>query len=359
MSSEISQNKCLNCQTELQGEYCHVCGQKASQRKPSVKEFILEYLNIVFVWDTGFIKTLWQLLSKPGHLTVEYVSGKFVSYMHPLKLNMFLLVTFITMFVLFRSAETMGNSVERITRDEKLYPIVQINTLNENQDYAALLQSGPRDTVQLYATLRLAETYPEYFTYLDETDSFPIDSISLWNAVVPRKLIEDKLIVIQDDKTYGFNIEYDKDFVGMKTLEDIWQQMVKMATNCFPLLILLTAPLLSLLVRIVNRKSKYTQFGHFVFTLHYTAVLEIIIILLYILHLTVSPPSWVMTTTLTLGSVVYLTAAIKRVYETKRWVVAAAKAMLIDFAYGLLLSSIFFVLFLISVIKVIFELAAI
>ena len=82
---------CLNCGTELQGMYCHVCGQEAISKTPTVSAFVLEYFNNAFIWDAQFLKTFWTLIRRPGHLTNEYLSGKFISQEHPLKLNMFLL----------------------------------------------------------------------------------------------------------------------------------------------------------------------------------------------------------------------------------------------------------------------------
>ena len=74
MDKNTQHKHCLNCNTELQGEYCHVCGQKAINKTLTVKEFVLEYLNIAFIWDSKFTKTIWQLLRRPGHVTKEYVS---------------------------------------------------------------------------------------------------------------------------------------------------------------------------------------------------------------------------------------------------------------------------------------------
>lgn len=359
MSKEVIENKilCLNCQTELQGEYCHVCGQKATQRKPTVKEFILEYLNIAFVWDTHFLKTLWQLLRRPGHLTNEYVSGKFVSYTHPLKLNMFLLFVFITLFVLFRSAEDMGNSIQDVTRNDVVYPMLQIDRMSTDAEYADLMLASKRDTVELYAPLLLPVTYPDFIGSVDEINSFNEDSIAVWTASVPHNLIEDGAVILHEDGYYRFNTEFRRDLVGVQIMESIWEQMTKMITNYFPILILLTAPLLSFVVRMVQRKSRHTQFGHFIFSLHYIALLEIIIIVLYLLHLTVSPPGWVNQWFLVLGSFIYLTIAIRRVYETKRWIGAVFQTVLINIAYWFILMTIFIMICMISVVAVAIQMA--
>ena len=36
---------CLNCGSELQGPYCHTCGQQAVDPRPSVKSFVMEYIQ--------------------------------------------------------------------------------------------------------------------------------------------------------------------------------------------------------------------------------------------------------------------------------------------------------------------------
>ena len=351
-----SKKYCLNCQTELQGKYCHVCGQQASQQKPTVKEFILEYLNIAFVWDTHFIKTLKLLLRKPGQLTNEYVSGKFVSYMHPLKLNMFLLFTFITLFLLFHKAEKLDQSLYSITRDEAMFPLIQLEMMKKDTNYVKALESSQLDTVQIYAPLILSEVYPEFIsntdtTYVD-TSVDPSDSMAIWTAVLPHKLIEDKALLRHADGHYYFNLDYKVDLMGPDFLEKIWSKMVKLTTTYFPMIILLTAPFLSFLVRLLQRKSKYPQFNHFIFSLHYTAILELIMIIFYIIHLIVSPPTWLMQWILIVASCSYLTLAIRRVYGTKRWPVALGQALVLNLGYVMILSAIFMCIFFISIVLV-------
>ena len=70
---------CLNCGAELQGKYCHKCGQEALDKKPSVGGFVMEYLNNAFIWDSQFFKTFWTLISRPGRLTNEFLAGRYIS----------------------------------------------------------------------------------------------------------------------------------------------------------------------------------------------------------------------------------------------------------------------------------------
>ena len=346
-----SYRHCLNCQTELQGDYCHVCGQRASNARPTVKEFFLEYLNIAFIWDTQFLKTVWQLVRKPGHVTNEYISGKFISYMHPLKLNMFLLFVFITFVLLFH--KDLGDSIQTFTRNEVTYPLLQMQILADNDEYSENLKSSPMDTVQLYAPLMLADQFPDIISVVDVIDSTtPGDSMMVWTAALPHILIEDEVIT-QDRKGYYYFNEKDKTGVlGTEFMETIWRQMVKLTTTYFPIFILLTVPFLAFLLHLTQRKRKYSKFRHLIFALHYTALLEMLIIFLYIIHLIAAPPMWVMQWILILGSCVYLTSAIRRVYETKRWFNAAVQAIFTNIGYAVIFMLLFITIFIIASIIV-------
>ena len=353
MSRKIENNTsnkfCLNCQTELHGSYCHKCGQKATPKDMTVKEFILEYLNIAFIWDIHFFKTMGHLLRRPGHLTNEYVSGKFVSYMHPLKLNMFLLFVFITFLLLFHSAEDMSNSVQSLTRNEALYPMIQLDYLSDKQEYLNEIKSSKTDTVQLYAPLRLSESFPEIIGNVDGNVNNASDSMAIWTASVPDCLIKDEYIILHADGYYYFNQEKKSNSIDTGILENVWKQMVELTTDYFLIIILMTAPLLSFVVSLLHRKREKSRFKHFIFSLHYTAFLETLIIFLYILHLISSPSTWIMQWILIAASFIYLAIAVKKVYNTKNWLGAILHSVITNFGYSLILLAIFFSIFMISI----------
>lgn len=350
MQNNTSYKHCLNCQTELHGDYCHVCGQYAGNVKPTVKEFILEYLNIAFIWDQHFLKTIWQLFRKPGYVTKEYVSGKFVSYTHPLKLNMFLLFVFVTLFLLFH--KDLGDSIQKITRDEVTNPVIQLQILTENENYADRLQTSALDTVKLYAPLIVAEKFSDIVTAIESAEGVSADSMIVWKASLPHILIEDEVIIPSHEGYYYFSDENQTGVIGAQFLENIWSELIKLTTTYFPIFILLTVPFLAFILRLTHRKEKRSKFEHFIFSLHYTAFLEMLIILLYITHLIAAPPVWIMQWIMILGACVYLTMAIKKVYETKNWLIAVGQAAIINFGYVTTLILTFCVVFMILCIIV-------
>ena len=356
MKNDTEYKYCLNCNSELYGKYCHKCGQQAISAKPTVKEFLMEYLNIAFIWDANFVKTFWKLITRPGYLTNEYVSGRFIAYTHPLKLNMFLLFVFISFLLLFHSTEELNSSVQKVTRNELMLPAVQIELLLNDEVYLDKLKASPIDTVQLYAPFFLSESYPEIFADLDNAEVSAGDSVGVWTAAIPHLMIEDKVLELQPEGYYVFGNDDQTGVIGVKLLENIWAQMVSLITRYFPLVILLTAPLLALLLQLINRRGKHSRFKHFIFALHYTALLELLIIGLYIMFLIASPSAKVMQGILTLCSCLYLTFAVRSVYETKNVFIAFGKALMISLGYYMILMMLFIFIFLISIILVGFSL---
>ena len=159
--SNLPYANCLNCGAELKGKYCHVCGQEATSQTPSVSAFILEYFNHAFIWDANFVPTLWNLIRRPGYLTNEFLKGKFVSHEHPLKLNMFLLFVFVTIFALFATQKKLNDSAEYLTRHELAFPDIQMTLLKSDTSYIKKIYESPRDTILLSAPLYLTEKFPE------------------------------------------------------------------------------------------------------------------------------------------------------------------------------------------------------
>src|SRR5688500_12197311 len=85
--------RCQNCDTPLQGKFCHTCGQKQIEpHERTLKYLITQFLSAAFNLENNFLKSLWLLVSKPGFLAQHYVKGKRKSYMPPF--SVFLIINF-------------------------------------------------------------------------------------------------------------------------------------------------------------------------------------------------------------------------------------------------------------------------
>ena len=78
-------NPCLNCGTNVQLEHCPECGQKVTDPDPTLGEYLHELAEEVLHWDGKLLATARLLITKPGELTQEYLAGKRVRYISPLR----------------------------------------------------------------------------------------------------------------------------------------------------------------------------------------------------------------------------------------------------------------------------------
>lgn len=332
VQGNIPYTHCLNCGAELQGKYCHVCGQEAVSKTPSVGAFIVEYANHAFIWDSNFLKTLWNLISRPGYLTKEFIAGKFASHEHPLKLNMFLLFVLITLFVFFAGTEKVNNKVHNITNNEAVLAGLQLEFMIDRGELDTTLLS-PEDTVLLLAPLFFANQHPGFIRCIDTLENTHDKGLDKWIAVIPHSFIENSIMVEYESGCYRINQELKTAQNALMLVNSIAQELVDLIARYFPLLVLFTAPFLAISLRFVQRKNRLPRIHHFIFALHYTAFLEVIMICIFLLHLTVSPPMWLLECGMVIGSCLYLTIAFRKVYGTRSWVGAAFKALLTSLIY--------------------------
>ena len=81
---------CKNCGRKLKGMYCSQCGQYALDIEQPFWKYMLQYIENVYQFDTKVWNTLYLLFRKPGFLTREFNAGKINSYVHPMRLFMFI-----------------------------------------------------------------------------------------------------------------------------------------------------------------------------------------------------------------------------------------------------------------------------
>lgn len=351
----VSYKHCLNCGTDLKGIYCHKCGQKASNPTPKIWEFVLEYLNNAFIWDPKCFVTIWHLIRRPGFLTKEFNAGKYVAYENPLKLNMFFLFVFVTLFLLFSDIQKANNSFDEITKDELVRPYLSLNALNENTDYSVKMNESERDTIQLSLPLLYAKEFPEIVTTISAITDHKGEKLDTLVVSIPKVLIQDGILISNDSSIYSFS---DKNDIIDKSLEleilsNLWRKLLDILTQYFPLIFLLTSPLLTFAVKLFHLKRKKPLISFFIFALHYTAFIELMMLVIYLLYLTVQPSFEILEWIMILSSGIYLTIAIKNLYERKSRLKSIVKALLISLVYLLICFFIFFIIFIIAAFAVV------
>jgi hypothetical protein len=150
---------CENCGAELQGHWCAQCGQAAIEYRRSFRYVVADLLNEFLNWDSKFFTTIALLILKPWRLTNEFLAGKRVRYVNPLRL--YLLAS-----ILFFFAVNYG------ARDLRFEPG----------------KLGPKDRAELEADLKKGDLPPaarEKLEALLQESSPPPDSSPSTNVPSP------------------------------------------------------------------------------------------------------------------------------------------------------------------------------
>jgi len=120
---ERKEKNCLNCQTEVAGRYCHKCGQENVEPKETVWHLVQHFFNDITHFDGKFFDTVKYLLKKPGFLSLEYMRGRRMSYLNPIRMYVFTsAIFFIILFSMTRPEDMAkgfrdNNKPDRSTKD--------------------------------------------------------------------------------------------------------------------------------------------------------------------------------------------------------------------------------------------------
>lgn len=100
---ERTQKNCLNCNAEVNGRFCQVCGQENVEINETFGSLLKHFVFDLFHFDGKFWLSLKYMILKPGFLAKEYMLGKRVSYFHPIRMYIFVSTVFFLIFFGFYS----------------------------------------------------------------------------------------------------------------------------------------------------------------------------------------------------------------------------------------------------------------
>jgi hypothetical protein len=89
---------CPNCGADVSGNFCHECGQETVLHPPSTREFLHEFVGHYVALEGKLLQTMKLLLLKPGQLSLEYMQGRRVRYIEPLRVYLTFSLIFFAVF---------------------------------------------------------------------------------------------------------------------------------------------------------------------------------------------------------------------------------------------------------------------
>ncbi|HEY8835255.1 MAG TPA: DUF3667 domain-containing protein, partial [Chthoniobacterales bacterium] len=130
---EILLTHCENCGQDLRGHYCSNCGQAAVSYHRSFRHVVVDVLDSFLNWDSKFIRSLGLLLWKPGWLTNQFLEGKRVRFVHPLRLYLLVSIVFFLCARLIPVSDTRNIKREDMTPEQRALFDDKMAKLKERQ----------------------------------------------------------------------------------------------------------------------------------------------------------------------------------------------------------------------------------
>jgi hypothetical protein len=203
--NEVPQQACSNCHAMITGPYCGQCGQGSES---SIKYFwtvILHLLDDIFSFDSRASRTLWPLLTRPGFLTNEYILGRRVHYVPPLRLYLFISIVFFITLKFFAASDSNAIS---INNSEEMLTQVRDHISDLKQQHEVLINNAPTKSQesQLQAIQLVKQNLDTFNTYqndLSNPDNKLLKAItSELVSLEFEKLKSNKPLSVESQKQY-------------------------------------------------------------------------------------------------------------------------------------------------------------
>jgi ribosomal protein L32 len=148
---------CENCGAQLHGRWCAQCGQPAIDYRRSFRHVIIDVLDSFLNWDSKFFATIAWLIVRPWHLTIEFLSGHRIRYLHPLRL--YLLASILFFFAVNYWAKSIHLDSSKMSPKDR----ANIQAELKKEDLP------PNVRAKIEKSLKLASPPPEAATKTEES----------------------------------------------------------------------------------------------------------------------------------------------------------------------------------------------
>jgi len=282
--------ECLNCKhpLDISDRYCPSCSQANSTKKLRLKDFFEEFFSSLISYDSRLLKTLSALLTRPGKITKDYVSGKRVSYTNPFRFLLSLAIIYFLMVNFsgdFNEMDKKGAAeLGNIFGNEN---IVQINTNSENKELNNWTDSlKVKQSIKQKDSILLANANTHFVALNDK---------SVFDRITSKREFFNS-ILRNNDTVYNFNQlprqynikntrENNAAFNAAKSLDKFIKQPGSFLSNVIsrlPFTVFFFLPVFAFFIWMAYIRKKHTYTEHLVFSFHIQSLLFILLIISFL-----------------------------------------------------------------------------
>jgi hypothetical protein len=278
---------CLNCNYVVDQRFCPNCGQENADTRKSFYHLFVHFFEDLTHYENAFWKTIKNLLLKPAALTKEYLSGKRLSYLAPIRLYIF--ISFVTFFVIsllpnYIEEELKAEEAKTEKKQTKSYAsgTLKFNQTSEIVEDTTEISPQELKLMSLYQEGKL--TKKEYDTLVDYTrkSENKLNSFSFGSKKYKSLNELDSIQKFGKEKLSPFRYWITRKLMKSthnKTTDEIFPLFIKSFRNNIPKALFIYMPLFAFLLWLFHDKKKWYYFDHGIFTLHYFSFLLLVILI--------------------------------------------------------------------------------
>src|SRR5215475_2013672 len=285
---------CENCGADLQGHWCAQCGQPAIEYRRSFRHVVADLLNKFLNWDSKFFTTTALLILKPWRLTNEFLAGKRVSYVNPLRL--YLLASILFFFAVNYGAKGIHVDPSKIGAKDR----AELQSDLKNTD----LPPQAREKIEEFLRESSPSPAPSPLTNASSPAPAAVSPSPKTDTTPPRaepepneqkkeygKINERPFVVFDEDKS---TTPFERWIEG-RAKEKMGEHGTKMGLfistlfSNLPYMMLCCIPLFALVLKVLYVRRRLFYIDHLIYALHihsffYTGIMLMVLATIGLLH---------------------------------------------------------------------------
>ena len=274
---ERREKNCLNCNADVQGRFCHNCGQENIETKETVWHLITHFFQDITHFDGKFFSTIKYLFKKPGFLSTEYMVGRRASYVNPIRLYVFTSAFFFLIFFSFMKIDKKMITDDVKINDKTFSQIEVLDSLafdaytkDVNKEDGKGVKPMTRQEFKNYFDSSVIKG-KVHFTNTDYKSKAEYDSVLL-SGKKKHNWLQRKLIY----KEIELNEKYSNE------RGNIVKEYLNILLHSLPQMLFILLPLFALILKLLYiRRKDYYYVNHSIFSIHFYIFWFIIMLFMF------------------------------------------------------------------------------
>jgi|SRR6218665_1453816 len=262
---------CLNCNYVVENRYCPNCGQENTDTRKTFHHLFVHFFEDLTHYENAFWKTIKNLLLKPASLTREYLSGKRLSYLAPVRLYIF--ISFVTFFLI---SVIPNSATDNLIKGDESFTVKTVDKNGKEKDSVI-----HRKDLSLPELMKKDEMEQKLKKYSNSQQNEGFLNLGYKNV---RELDSLQKYGPKEDKLGEWEYNMIKKTLVIKeknTKKEMLDKFLEAARHNFPKTLFIYMPLFAFILWIFHGKRRWYYFDHGIFTLHYFSFLLLCSLILF------------------------------------------------------------------------------